>query len=101
MDAEDRNCVLEKKAAKKQKKLEFSAKLAEAHKTKRAIKAAGTVTMEDVIRAVGSKSKRIKSKSSTKPSFNVDLSSILGGLGIQSKVEDFSWKCKWKCKNLG
>ena len=90
LDAEDRRAVLEKKALKKQKKIEFGAKLAETHKVKKAIAAAQTVAIDDVIRAIQSKDSSSKPKASTVRT-GVSIDSLLSGLGVDRKVENLAW----------
>ena len=89
LDAEDRVAVLEKKAAKKQKKLEYSVSIQEARKKSQAIKAAGTITMEDVIRAVNTKDAKPEIKSERR--VNLDPSVLLSSLGVGRDVDDFAW----------
>lgn len=89
LDAEDRVGVLEKKAAKKQKKLEYSASIQEARKKCQAIKAAGTITMEDVIRAVNTNDVLPEFKSERL--VNLDPSVLLSSLGVGQGVDDFAW----------
>ena len=90
LDSEDRRALLEKKALKKQKKLEFGAKLAETHQVKKAIAAAQTVAIDDVIRAIQSKGPSTRSKPST-ASTGVSVDSLLSGLGVGRKVENLAW----------
>ena len=88
LDAEDKVSVLEKKAAKKQKKFEYSATIQEARKKREAIKAAGTITMEDVVRAVSGKPKHSEAARTA----NIpDVSSYLASIGVGRKVDDFAW----------
>ena len=84
LDVEDRQLVLEKKGMKKQKKLEYNAKLAEANKKQQAIRVAGSVHTQDIIRALSSKPLSTSTKSA-----NIDVSSVLSALGVG--VPDFGW----------
>ena len=90
LDAEDRRALLEKKALKKQKKLEFGVKLAETHQVKKAIAAARTVAIDDVMRAINSKSTRSSSRDSRTPS-QVSVSSLLSSIGVQRTVDNLDW----------
>ena len=86
LDAEDRVAVQEKKALKKQKKLEHAIRIQEARKRRQAIKTAGTIQMEDVIKAVSSKTSLPRS---TDPESLPDPNSLLSGLGVS--VSAFGW----------
>ena len=87
LDLEDKIALMEKKANKKHKKLEYAFQIQEARKRKEALKEAGTIHLDEIARALNSQTDR---KSSVQaPSANV--SSLLAGLGIQEKVDDFAW----------
>ena len=89
LDAEDRQALLEKKGLKKHKKLEYNAKLAEINTKQQAIKAAGTIHVEDVVRAIASKAS-LKSRKSPASSIP-DVNSLLSAIGVQKVVDDFKW----------
>ncbi len=89
LDAEDQIAQLEKKAAKKHKKLEYSYQIQEARKRREALKEAGTIHVDEVLRAISSKG---QPRSGTKKPVNTPVSSLLSSLGVQhEKVEDFDW----------
>lgn len=87
LDAEDRALKLESKALKKQRKLERSMQIQEARKRREAIKAAGTVKMEDVIRAIGTPSACCESSNRVVP----DVSVLLSSIGVTKNAQDFAW----------
>jgi hypothetical protein len=88
MDAEDRALKIETKAAKKQRKLERSMQIQEARKRREAIKAAGTVKMEDVIRAIGTRSSgEVRTAVNDLP----DVSALLSSIGLKNQADDFAW----------
>jgi U3 small nucleolar RNA-associated protein 25 len=89
LDVEDRVAVLEKKAAKKMKKLEYSANLAQMNRSRLAIESLHTITKKDVIQAMGKSAKSSSSAPNRHPS--VDVGSLLGRMGVESKVDDFGW----------
>ena len=86
LDAEDRVAVIEKKALKKQKSLEHAVQVQEARKRRQAIKAAGTIQMEDVIKAISSKGDR---KTDESKKALPEVNALLSGLGVS--VGDFGW----------
>jgi U3 small nucleolar RNA-associated protein 25 len=88
LDAEDRKSLLEKKALKKQKKLEFGAKLAETHQVKKAIAAAKTVAIDDVIRAINRKE---RSRPKLAPVADISVDRLLSGIGVNRKLDDLAW----------
>ena len=88
MDAEDRALKLETKSAKKQRKIERSMQIQESRKRREAIKAAGTVKMEDVIRAIGTRS---SGEGRTGVKNLPDVSALLSSIGLKNQADDFAW----------
>ena len=89
LDSEEKIAVQEKKAVKKHKKLEFAMQIQEARKRKEALKEAGTIHVDEVLRALSSTHKSGRHDASIIDGANV--SSLLATIGIRNRSEDFAW----------
>jgi hypothetical protein len=87
LDNEDRIALLQKKAAKKHKKLEYAFNIQEARKRGDALKEAGTIHLDEISKALRMSSCSKIPVRSHKP----HISSILSSLGVKTDVDDFAW----------